>query len=45
MIHYGIKPADIGDRLYIDGEKSLLITKTDHKGTKIPVGTARVVQV
>jgi hypothetical protein len=37
MIHYGIKPEDIGDRLLIDGEKSLLITKTDHKGTKINV--------
>jgi AAA domain len=37
MMHYNIKPADIGDRLLIDGEKSLLITKTDHKGTKINV--------
>jgi len=37
MIHYGIKPDDIGDRLMIDGEKSLLITETDHKGTKINV--------
>jgi AAA domain len=37
MIHYNIKPADIGDRLMIDGEKSLLITKTDNKGTKINV--------
>ena len=37
MIHYGIKPADIGDRLHIDGERSLLITKTDHHGTKINV--------
>jgi hypothetical protein len=35
MIYYNIKPDDIGDRLLIDGEKSLLITKTDHRGTKI----------
>jgi hypothetical protein len=37
MIHYNIKPEDIGDRLHIDGEKSLLITKTDHRGTTINV--------
>jgi hypothetical protein len=37
MIYYTIKPEDIGDRLHIDGEKSLLITKTDHNGTKINV--------
>jgi AAA domain/Bifunctional DNA primase/polymerase, N-terminal len=35
MIHYNINPEDIGDRLHIDGEKSLLITKSDHKGTTI----------
>jgi hypothetical protein len=35
MIYYNIKPEDIGDRLLIDGERSLLITKTDHRGTKI----------
>jgi hypothetical protein len=35
MIHYKIKPEDIGDRLLIDGEKSLVITKTDQQGTKI----------
>jgi AAA domain len=32
MIHYKIKPEDIGDRLHIDGEKSLLITKTTRQG-------------
>jgi len=37
MIHYGITAADIGDRLHIDGEKPLLITKTDHRGTTINV--------
>lgn len=37
MIYFNIKPADIGDRLHIDGEKSLLITKTDHRGTTINV--------
>jgi AAA domain len=35
MIHYGIKPEDLGDRLMIDGEKSLLITTTTREGTKI----------
>jgi hypothetical protein len=35
MIYYNIQPEDIGDRLLVDGEKSLVITKTDHKGTKI----------
>lgn len=35
MIHYGIKSEDIGDRLMIDGEKSLLITTTTREGTKI----------
>ena len=35
MIHYKISPADIGDRLHIDGEKSLLITKTTRQGTVI----------
>jgi hypothetical protein len=35
MIHYKIKPEDIGDRLHIDGEKSLLITKTTRQGTVI----------
>jgi len=43
MIHYGIKPEDIGDRLMIDGEKSLLITKTDNKGTKINVPVVEAV--
>jgi len=37
MIHYNIKPADIGDRLHIDGEKSLVITKTTRQGTTINV--------
>jgi RecA-family ATPase len=31
MIHYNIKPAEIGDRLHIDGEKSLVITKTTRR--------------
>ena len=35
MMHYHIKPEDIGDRLLIDAEKSLVITKTDHRGTTI----------
>jgi AAA domain-containing protein len=36
MIHYNIKPEDIGDRLLIDGEKSLVIARTDNKlGTRI----------
>jgi hypothetical protein len=35
MIHYNIKPEDIGDRLHIDGEKSLLITTTTRQGTTI----------
>jgi hypothetical protein len=35
MLHYNIKPDDIGDRLLIDGEKSLIITKTDHRSTTI----------
>jgi hypothetical protein len=35
MLHYNIKPADIGDRLHIDGEKSLVITKTTRQGTII----------
>jgi hypothetical protein len=36
MMHYKIKPEDIGDRLLIEGEKSLVITKTDKLGgTKI----------
>jgi AAA domain len=35
MIHYKIKPEDIGDRLHIDGEKSLLITTTTRQGTVI----------
>ena len=35
MIHYGLTPEDIGDRLMIDGEKSLLITTTTREGTKI----------
>ena len=35
MMHYNIKPEDIGDRLLIDAEKSLVITKTDNKGTTI----------
>jgi hypothetical protein len=35
MIHYKIKPEDIGDRLHIDGEKSLLITTTTRQGTTI----------
>jgi hypothetical protein len=43
MIHYNIKPADIGDRLMIDGEKSLLITSTDNKGTKINVPVVEAV--
>jgi hypothetical protein len=37
MIHYNIKPEDIGDRLHIDGEKSLVITKTTRQGTVINV--------
>jgi RecA-family ATPase len=37
MIHYKIKPEDIGDRLHIDGEKSLVITKTTRQGTVINV--------
>jgi hypothetical protein len=37
MIHYNIKPEDIGDRLHIDGEKSLVITKTTRQGTTINV--------
>src|SRR5258707_4463356 len=37
MIHYNIKPSDIGDRLHIDGEKSLVITKTTRQGTIINV--------
>lgn len=37
MIHYNIKPTDIGDRLHIDGEKSLVITKTTRQGTVINV--------
>jgi hypothetical protein len=35
MIHYNIRPADIGDRLHIDGEKTLVITKTTRQGTII----------
>ena len=35
MIYYNIKPSDIGDRLHIDGEKSLVITKTTRQGTVI----------
>jgi len=35
MIHYKIKPEDIGDRLHIDGEKSLLISTTTRQGTTI----------
>jgi AAA domain len=35
MIHYKIKPEDIGDRLHIDGEKSLVITTTTSQGTTI----------
>jgi hypothetical protein len=35
MIHYKIKPEDIGDRLHIDGEKSLLITTTTRQATTI----------
>jgi hypothetical protein len=35
MIYYKIKPEDIGDRLHIDGEKSLVITKTTRQGTVI----------
>jgi hypothetical protein len=35
MMHYNIKPEDIGDRLLINAEKSLVITKTDHRGTTI----------
>ena len=35
MIYYKIKPEDIGDRLYIDAEKSLVITRTDKNGTTI----------
>jgi hypothetical protein len=35
MIHYKIKPEDIGDRLHIDGEKSLVITRTTRQGTII----------
>jgi RecA-family ATPase len=36
MMYYKIKLEDIGDRLLVDGEKSLVITKTDHKnGTVI----------
>jgi hypothetical protein len=45
MIYYKITPEDIGDRLLIDGEKSLVITKTDNKlGTRInaPVVAALV---
>jgi hypothetical protein len=37
MIYYKIKPEDIGDRLHIDGEKSLVITKTTRQGTIINV--------
>ncbi len=37
MIYYNIKPDDIGDRLHIDGEKSLVITKTTRQGTVINV--------
>jgi hypothetical protein len=37
MIHYNIKPEDIEDRLHIDGEKSLVITKTTRQGTIINV--------
>jgi hypothetical protein len=43
MIHYKIKPEDIEDRLMIDGEKSLLITSTDNKGTKINVPVVEAV--
>jgi hypothetical protein len=44
MIYYNIQPDDIGDRLLVDGEKSLRITTTDHRGTKmnIPVINAVV---
>ena len=35
MIYYKIKPEDIGDRLHIDGEKSLVISKTTRQGTII----------
>lgn len=35
MIHYKITPEDIGDRLFIDGEKSLVITETTREGTEI----------
>jgi AAA domain len=35
MMHYNIKPEDVGDRLLIDAEKSLVITRTDNKGTTI----------
>jgi hypothetical protein len=37
MMHYNIKQEDIGNRLLIDAEKSLVITKTDKQGTKIEV--------
>jgi hypothetical protein len=37
MIHYKIKPEDIGDRLHIDGERSLVISKTTREGTVINV--------
>jgi hypothetical protein len=43
MIHYNIKPEDIGDRLHIDGEKSLLITKTTRQSTVINVPVVNAV--
>jgi hypothetical protein len=37
MMHYNIKQDDIGDRLLIDAEKSLVITETNRDGTKMKV--------
>jgi hypothetical protein len=37
MMHYKIKQEDIGDRLLIDAEKSLVITETNREGTKMKV--------
>lgn len=35
MIYYNIRPEDLGDRLCMDGETSLVITRTERNGTKI----------
>jgi hypothetical protein len=35
MLYYNLKPEHLGDRLCIDGETSLVITKTERNGTTI----------